>query len=280
MGNVTAMLLKRTMSVRVVFLSLIACIWSGSLTAQECDELEGEDLTVCLTLMVCMALDEERARNQCLEVARQVLDQHDAQKEPSQQEETVADDTVESSSDSVLVEETPSLVEEPVQDLGSEEERSIDVSTSSQPVQTATSSSSEVSRGNRVGRWFSWMRRSGDKSASEIEEEDVGVTKDGVPKQFAATVVAVTKAGYNDALVVLSNRYVFIVSRARQSRIEPGDVIVARKKEGLSGRLSFLFYGRGASVDAHRVECGHVDPSRQTRRRCEFASRHLGAEAL
>ena len=268
------------MPVRVALLSVIVCVWSVSLAAQECDELEGEDLTVCLTLMVCMALDEEKARNQCLEVARQVLEQHDAQKESSTQEETVSDVDVEASSEQVVVEETPSLVEEPIQDLASEEERSTATPVISQPVKPSESSDAEASRGSRAGRWFSWMRRGGGKSDTELEAEDVGVTKDGVPKQFAATVVTVTKAGYNDALVVLSNRYVFIVNRARQSRIEPGDVIVARKKEGLSGRLSFLFYGRGASVDAHRVDCGHVDASRQTRRRCEFASRQLGAEAL
>ena len=274
------MLLNRTMPIRAGLLFMIACVWSASIAAQECDELEGEDLTVCLTLMVCMALDEDRARNQCLEVARQVLDQHDAQKEPSKQEETVTDEMAESSSEKDVVEEMPSLVEEPVQDLVSEEERVSATSGISQSVQPNGSPDTTASRGSRAGRWFSWIRRGGGKSDTELEEEDIGVTKDGVPKQFAATVVTVTKAGYNDALVVLSNRYVFIVSRARESRIEPGDVIVARKKEGLSGRLSFLFYGRGASVDAHRVDCGHVDASRQTRRRCEFASRQLGTEAL
>lgn len=257
---------------------MIACLIGSSLTAQECDELEGEDLTVCLTLMVCMGLEEVKARNQCLEVARQVLDQHDAQKEPSEQEVTVSDDTSDAITDQVFVEETPNVDEEQVQDLPNEAERATSTSVTSQPIQTDEKSNVDASRPGRVGRWFSWMRR-GDKTDSEVDVEEIGITKDGVPKQFAATVVAVTKAGYNDALVVLSNRYVFIVSRARQSRIEPGDVIVARKKEGLSGRLSFLFYGRGASVDAHRVDCSHFDPARQTRRRCEFASRQLGAEA-
>ena len=225
-----------------------------------------------------MALDEAKARNQCLEVARQVLDQHDAQKDASKRVEQVTGDEDTVTSAQVDEEEALILVEEAVQDRPEEEQLSPTTAPTSQAVETGTSSA-DVTRGNRVGRWFSWMRRGGRNNAEEIED-DPGLTKDGVPKQFAATVVAVSQAGYNDALVVLSNRYVFVVSRVRQSRIEPGDVIVARKKEGLSGRLSFLFYGRGASVDAHRVECDHVEPSRQTRRRCDFAARHLGTEPL
>ncbi|MCY3858640.1 MAG: hypothetical protein OXG25_07005 [Gammaproteobacteria bacterium] len=264
---------------RAGLLFLFVCVWSVSLPAQECDELEGDDLTVCLTLMVCMALDEAKARNQCLEVARQVLDQHDAQKEASKQVEQVIEDEDTVTTARATEETTPVLMEEPVQDQPMDKQLLPTTAETSQSVQSATSRT-EATRGSRVGRLFSWMRRGDRNNAEEIDQEDAGLTKDGVPKQFAATVVAVSQAGYNDALVVLSNRYVFVVSRARQSRIGPGDVIVARKKEGLSGRLSFLFYGRGASVDAHRVECGHVDPSRQTRRRCEFAARHLGTEPL
>lgn len=272
-------LLNRTIRIRVGLLFLSACAWNAPLPAQECDELEGDDLTVCLTLMVCMALDEAKARNQCLEVARQVLDQHDAQRDPSRQAEQDTEAAFPELPENAVVEESPNLVDETDQVLPSGEQLSEVTVPTSQAVETETSSA-EVTRGSRVGRWFSWMRRSDRGIAEEIDEEEFGLTKDGVPKQFATTVVAVAKAGYNDALVVLSNRYVFVVSRARQSRIEPGDVIIARKKEGLSGRLSFLFYGRGASVDAHRVECDHVEPSRQTRRRCEFAARHLGEEPL
>ena len=263
------------MRIRIGSLFLIACVWNVSLSAQECDELEGDDLTVCLTLMVCMALDEAKARNQCLEVARQVLDQYDAQRDPSRQADQVVEEAVLSPSEDVVADEMPTLEEETVQDRLAGERVPTAADTTS-PTLTTEASSTDVSRGGRIGRWFSWMRRGDRDDAAEVDDEDFGLTKDGVPKQFAATVVAVSTAGYNDALVVLSNGYVFVVSRVRQSRIEPGDVIVARKKEGLSGRLSFLFYGRGASVDAHRVDCDHVDPSRQTRRRCEFAARHLG----
>ena len=259
---------------------LTACICGVPFAAQECDELEGDDLTVCLTLMVCMALDEDKARNQCLEVARQVLDQHDAQRESSGQDVSDASDGTETSSEQAIVKDVPDLAEEPVSDPSSVAQEPSTEVVPTQEVVPEGSQRAEGSRAGRVGRWFSRLIPGGNRSSSEDEEVDVGVTKDGVPKQFAATVVAVSKAGYNDALVVLSNGYVFVVSRARQSRIEPGDVIVARKKEGLSGRLSFLFYGRGASVDAHRVECRHVEPSRQTRRRCEFAARRLGTEPL
>ena len=272
-------LLNRTIRIRVGLLFLFACAWNAPLPAQECDELEGDDLTVCLTLMVCMALDEAKARNQCLEVARQVLDQHDAQRDPNRQTEQDAEAASPTAPEDAVVDDSPSLVDETFQDRSSGEQPS-DATVPASPAVETEASGAEVSRGGRVGRWFSWMRRGDRGNAEEIEEEEFGLTKDGVPKQFATTVVAVSKAGYNDALVVLSNRYVFVVSRARQSRIEPGDVIIARKKEGLSGRLSFLFYGRGASVDAHRVECGHVEPSRQTKRRCEFAARHLGEEPL
>ena len=260
-------------------LLLVACLFAVPQSAQECEELEGNDLTVCLTLMVCMALDEAKARNQCLEVARQVLDQHDAQMEQSAQNpaEEVSEQVT---TEPVLVEEVPDLVEQTVDDPVDVEQQT---SMSSEPLEGMQSDEStrvEATKPSRVGRLFSWMRRGDGGSAEERQaNEEPEVSKDGVPKQFAATVVTVSKAGYNDALVVLSNRYVFIITRARQSRIEPGDVIVARKKEGLSGRQSFLFYGRGASVDARRVDCGHVDPSRQTKRRCEFAARHLGAEA-
>ncbi len=264
-----------------VCLLLIACVFGVSAAAQECDELEGDDLTVCLTLMVCMALDEDKARNQCLEVARQVLDQREAQKEPSDQDETTSEVETEAITEQVIVEETPVLVEDVSQDQESvAREPTATEKTVKETMSSVELEQEQAQRGNRVGRLFSWMRRGSGRNNEEVDEVDIGVTKDGVPKQFAATVVSVSKAGYNDALIVLSNRYVFIVSRARQSRIEPGDVIVARKKEGLSGRLSFLFYGRGASVDAHRVECGHVEPSRQTRRRCSFAARQLGIEPL
>lgn len=270
------------MSLRRVSFLLIVCVCGVTATAQECDELEGDDLTVCLTLMVCMALDEDRARNQCLEVARQVLDQRDAQKETSEKGETEAGVEAESIPEQVVVEEIPDQVEDTTRepDPIATEPGATKEKEATQELVVFEPEEEEAERGKRVGRWFSWMRRGGSRNAEEADEAEVGVTKDGVPKQFAATVVSVSKAGYNDALVVLSNRYVFIVSRARQSRIEPGDVIVARKKEGLSGRLSFLFYGRGASVDAHRVECGHVEPSRQTQRRCAFAARQLGVEPL
>lgn len=263
-----------------VCLLLIACFCGVPFAAQECDELEGDDLTVCLTLMVCMALDEDKARNQCLEVARQVLDQHEAQRESSGQDASDATDGTVPSTEQAIVEDVPDVVEEADSEPSSVKQEPSTADASTQEILPEESQRTQGSRTSRVGRWFSRLRPGGNRSSSEDEEVDVGVTKDGVPKQFAATVVAVSRAGYNDALVILSNRYVFVVNRARQSRIEPGDVIVARKKEGLSGRLSFLFYGRGASVDAHRVECNHVEPSRQTRRRCEFAARHLGTEAL
>ncbi len=268
------------MPFRRVCLLVIACVFGVSVAAQECDELEGDDLTVCLTLMVCMALDEDKARNQCLEVARQVLQQREAQKETCEEDETEAGIETEAIPEQVIVEETPNLVEDVSQDPASAAREPTTEKAAQETLLTVEPDQEQAKRGNRVGRLFSWMRRGGDRNDEEEDEVDVGVTKNGVPKQFAATVVSVSKAGYNDALVVLSNRYVFIVSRARQSRIEPGDVIVARKKEGLSGRLSFLFYGRGASVDAHRVECGHVEPSRQTQRRCAFAARQLGNEPL
>lgn len=271
--------LRRTIQNRTGLLFLLAIGWSLPLSAQECDELEGDDLTVCLTLMVCMALDEAKARNQCLEVARQVLDQHDAQRDASRQTEQISEEVDATPPDQLVTNEIPNLVEETVQDRQYGEERSTATEPISQSIQTEATTTDESS-GGRASRWFSWMRRGNRGSTLEIDEDDPGLTKDGVPKQFAATVVAVAQAGYNDALVVLSNRYVFVVNRARQSRIEPGDVIVARKKEGLSGRLSFLFYGRGASVDAHRVVCDHIEPSRQTKRRCDFATRHLGAEPL
>ena len=228
-----------------------------------------------------MALDEDKARHQCLEVARQVLDQHDSQRGAGDQETTTSDELPELLPEQQVVEEVPSLVEEAVPADKSEAEASnVNTITTTREVTPVEPEEQLGSRDNRGGRWFSWIRRGGSTDTSEEDEAVVDVTKDGVPKQFAATVVAISKAGYNDALLVLSNRYVFVVSRARQSRIEPGDVIVARKKEGLSGRRSFLFYGRGASVDAQRVECGHFEPSRQTKRRCKFASKHLGVDAL
>ncbi|MCE2407397.1 MAG: hypothetical protein J4G19_07830 [Pseudomonadales bacterium] len=177
---------------------------------------------MCLTLMVCMALDEAKARNQCLEVARQVLDQHDAQMEqsaPNPAEEVSEQVTTEP----VLVEEIPDLVEQTVDDPVDVEQQT---SMSSEPLEGVQSDGStrvEATKTSRVGRLFSWMRRGDGGSAEERQaNEEPEVSKDGVPKQFAATVVTVSKAGYNDALVVLSNRYVFIVTRARQSRIEPG----------------------------------------------------------
>lgn len=248
--------------------------------AQECDALEGEDLTVCLTLMVCMGLEENKARNQCLEVARQVLDDHDAQKSQVRAEtaeesphanvlEAVREETQDDRSAEVV--ESPALAT-PVTETAVKQ--SVDRESSVAPM-TAEEHSADATPPTRRSRWFSWIRRGENRNPKEVDDE-AGFTIDGVPKQFAATVVSVSKAGYNDAMLVLSNGYLFIVKRVRQSGIEPGDVIVARKKEGLSRRDAFLFYGRGASVDASRIACDHVDPSRTTRKRCEYAARQLG----
>ena len=255
------------------------------LAAQECDALEGEDLTVCLTLMVCMSLEDDRARNQCLEVARQVLDDHDAQREsPSQESDAASSDAVGQPDSSVGNDSdssTQNTANEEAQNPASQRETA-----TADPQELSDSDRAQLiytgelsTELNRRNRWFSWLRRDAAKE-SNVDGDDLGFTVDGVPKQFAATVVSVNNAGYNDAMLVLSNRYVFIVKRVRQSRIEPGDVIIARKREGLSGRHAFLFYGRGASVDAKRVVCDHVDPSRKTRQRCEYAERQLGVSPL
>ena len=260
-------------------LAFVALTWTIPVFAQECSELEGDDLTVCLTLMVCMALEEDKARNQCLEVARQVLDQHDAQKESTETEEPAQEELTQQETEPSIVEESPPLVEESFEAQTVEEEVTEPPVEVTQSVESSSNEQTEESRPRGLRRAFGWLRRGGDKR-DEPEEAIEEFTVDGVPTQFAATVVAVTNSGYNDALLVLSNRYVFMVTRVRQSRIEPGDVIVGRKKEGLSGRYTYLFYGRGASVDARRVDCSHVDPSRQTKERCEYAARHLGTSAL
>ncbi len=249
--------------------------------AQECEELEGEDLTVCLTLMVCMALEKDKARNQCLEVARQVLDKHDAQRAAKKQESEPKDPPAgmhETAQDAVEDKVEASSTQTPATEP--HEERPGASAYDEEKIKETVVSEAKPESEKR--RWFSWIRRSkrNDGEESANAKSDPEFTSDGVPKQFAATVVDVTKTSYNDALVVLSNRYVFVINRALQSRIEPGDVIVARKKEGLSGRRSFLFYGRGASVDAHRIDCSHVDPSKQTRARCAYATQQLGTTAL
>lgn len=248
--------------------------WSSSAFAQDCGDLEGEALTACLTVLVCLEIEENKARNQCLEVVRQILedkplpvesvDQEIEETEPKAQptaiEESVVDFPAEQASET-----TEELVPQP--------EKLVEPGTVEEQIQA------EPKQTKR--RWMSWLRLGRGDSEEKVEANPKpALTIDGVPKEFAAKVVSITKSGYNDALLVLDNRYVFIVNRVTQSRIEEGDVIVAQKKEGLSGRHSFLFYGRGASVDAQRIDCQHVDPSRQTRRRCEFATKVLGTEAL
>ena len=269
---------KRTMNPVVAAsrsLLLVTAILLGvPHVGQECDDLKGHDLTVCLTLMVCMSLEENKARNQCLEVTRQILDKHEAQSATGNPAESVevrpTTEELEPSAEPKRANRvgTLEIVDKPVT---VETETGSEMSTSAPQATNIEGTDTQKSLGRRL---FSWMRR-GERKAREDNNKEAGLTRDGVPKQFAATVVAVAPSGYNDLLVVLSNGFVFIASRAKQSRIDVGHVIVAKKKEGLSGSQSFLFYGRGASVDALRVACEHTNPSRKTRDRCDFAARRF-----
>ena len=271
--NLKMKTMVETISKSRVFGALIACsLLSITTVAQECDELEGDSQTVCLTLMVCMSLDEEKAREQCLQVARQLLDKRDSEAAKAEVEEP---EVVQEAS-------SPSVVQEPVVE-DEDPEPQIEVEATSKAQATAEDSNLTLleklkeadAESSRKRRWFGWLpgRRSQSKSEKETVEEYV--TVDGLPNRFAATVLSTTQVGYNDALVVLSNGYVFTVTRARQARIQDDDVVIVVKKEGLSGRKAFMIYGRGASTDATRVLCEHVNPSRQTRRRCDYAKSQL-----
>lgn len=258
-------------------LGLVCFTWSSAALAENCDDLEDEALTACLMVLVCAEIEESRAKNQCLEVVRQILDDKE---EPS---EVMVDPTAEEAEDTDsepqerVTEEISEEVTSPVEAL---EEEPVLVQEVEEPVVAVPVTNALPSTDKETNRrWLSWLRLGRDNAEKEVEPTPV-MTIDGVPKEFAATVVSVTKSGYNDALVILDNQYVFLVKRATQSRIEKGNVIVAQKKEGLSGRLAFLFYGRGASVDAQRIDCQHVHPSRQTKKRCEFATKVLGTTAL
>ena len=66
-------LLDRVMQVLRCLSILTAAATSQFVLASECDDLSGDDRTVCLTLVVCTSLQDEKARNQCLTIARQLL---------------------------------------------------------------------------------------------------------------------------------------------------------------------------------------------------------------
>ena len=266
-------LLRHCLKARWVVMSLLCLVGFPHSAQEECDDLTGDDLTVCLTLMVCMGLEDNKAQNQCLEVARQLLDKRDSQVEAEEPEASTAPEPVKEPEIQDEVEAT--IVDEPV--VREEPQIEEDLSAESEEQSVVVDESAATEKRSFVGRLISPFRR-GDRSKLDqtAVNEEPELTVDGVPKQFAATVIAKAKAGYNDELLVLSNGYVFLVSRAKQSRIDVDDVIVAKKKEGLSGRNAFFFYGRGATADATRVLCEHTQPSRKTRERCEYAARHLG----
>ena len=262
--------------------------------AQECDGLEGSAQTVCLTLMVCMSLDEEQAREQCLLVARQLLDKRvtgesESESEPEATEPSVSADSsipglpqdppmenvAEIEPEPVAVPEPPQVVEPTLVPTKPESQQSVSVPRDSDEMTVQDILDGGVDKPKRR-RFFGWLRGGGSDESKEPEPEpEIGYTIDGVPKQFASTVLDVNEVGYNESLIVLDNGYVFTIQRARQSNIKEGHVVVVQKKEGMSGRKSFRFYGQGASVDASRVLCEHVDPSRTTKRRCAYARRVL-----
>lgn len=302
------------------------CVSKVAVAAEECESLEGSAQTVCLTLMVCMSLNEDKARDQCLLVARQLLSKNvrggideaiisqveEAAKQrpripglPEQEASEETDDVAQSVETSELMQTeskaspqsvtpdtvipSPNLEDEVSSDSPVEEQPSLIAIPVTKTATTQPPSSgdgqemtvqdilNEGSRDSSKRRGlFGWLRPKSVNDEIEISERvNAGLTLDGIPKRFAATVVDVAKVDYNDSLVVLSNGYVFTIKRARESRISDNDVVVVEKKEGLSGRKAFRFYGQGGSVDASRVLCEHVDPSVQTRRRCAYAERKL-----
>lgn len=266
--------IKSNLAGLLVFVGLMM---SWTVQADECQDLEGEALTVCLTLVVCTSIDDKRARNQCLEVARQIMDKREQEKSGETEEvveESLVDESkTEDSASSPVDEQAIEEVHEP-----KEVPTLVDTPISTQTPETDTGSASvtdesETDEENSERRFLFFFKRDierkrelgiSDKVFSAVYEID--------PEQFSSTVVGVKYSDRNQAVVVLDNGVVFEVKRARQSRIKVDDVIVATKRRGFGSKRSYTLYGRAASVDALRVRCEHLDPVKTTVQRCAYAS--------
>ena len=230
--------------------------------AEVCEGLEGERLTIC---QVCTSIRDQRAKEQCLEVAEQLLDRPDDAEANEVGTDTAPDEAL--IDESVLDDTQPQDVRET-----SEQEVSVD---RTEPTRVTGESATKAEEEKERRRFLFFGRRDREverPANSAISDKVYNAIVEINPDRFSSVVVGVRKSDYNRAVIALKNGIVFEVKRARQSRLEEGDVVIADKHKGFGSKNTYLLYGKGAGVEAIRVRCEHIDPSKITRDRCEFAS--------
>ena len=212
-----------------------------------CDELEGDERTYCLTLIVCQSLENEEARKQCIEAAANIVQSAQVKKRPEPVEdqpsgkesspppsssiqtpvrpkETTSQETIEEFSRPDAVSESPRVFEAPVPDISS----------------NLLTSENAYSRVN--------------------------------PDRFSAAIVYYRPIDYDKALIILANGIVFEALGRERSRFDVGDTIVARQSQRTARQHYVLTGGAAGSVSSYRVRCESPRPSKQTRVRCELAN--------
>ena len=250
-------------------LPLVLLLLSSTILADsnECEDLQGEDLTIC---QVCISIDDRRGRRQCLEVAGQLRDkQTDSEDVTESSDETEVFTEVVSESEDITtksapdtVESEPTLVVEPIH-----------IESESKDLVEGGETPEEAEKKRRF--LFFFERDIKNRQDRGISEKVFNAVYEIDPDSFSSTVVGIRFADYNEAVIALKNGVVLLAKRARQSRIEEGDVIVAKRRRGFGSKRNYILYGKGAGVDAIRVTCEHIDPTRLTVQRCAFASQKL-----
>ena len=232
-------------------------VWQQGVQAANlnCDELEGDPRTYCLTMIVCHSLDNLKARDQCIEAAANIVQSAAArkppdvvvEKEPVQQEKLGAPE--------VPVKQT--TTEQPPQTLVTElESSSVEESESQTPSRTAS---------QRV-----FEQPAPDLSSSFLTSENAFSRVD--PDQFSAAIVYFREIDYDNALVVLENGLVFEAVGVERSRFDMGDTIVAKRSQRAARQHYILTGGEEGSISGYRVRCETQNPSKKTRVRCALAN--------
>ena len=234
---------------KILCVGICVLLWSRfSLGANlNCDELEGDERTYCLTLIVCQSLDNEEARKQCIEAAANIVQSAQIKK---RSESPKAQESSEEPSPA-----PKSSIQTPV----------LPIETSPQETIGELSRPDAESESLRV-----FEAPVPDISSNLLTSENAFSRVN--PDRFSAAIVYYRPIDYDKALIILANGIVFEALGRERARFDVGDTIVARQSQRTARQHYVLTGGAAGSVSSYRVRCESPRPSKQTRVRCELAN--------